>query len=247
MYYVYVLESVRNPDELYVGSTIDLKSRFKEHNLGKVLSTKRYSPWKLIYYEAYLTEKMARSREQKLKHYGNGMRELKKRIGKDKHKSGAGFTLIELLVVIAIIALLSSVALIAFMTARAKARDTRRLADITQMNTALELYFANFKGYPSGTGTGLPSGISPSYASSLPVTPTPADGGCDQISYNTLNGSIPAGYTGAVYYYFPSGTSYLGSDGATTVYPDYNYYFCLGNTTGNFSAGTHVLNPKGVR
>src|SRR3989338_8736347 len=54
-----------------------------------------------------------------------------------------GFTLIELLVVIGIIALLSTLAVVALNNARAKARDGKRVADVKQMQTALELYYAN--------------------------------------------------------------------------------------------------------
>ena len=80
MYYVYVLQSKLN-GQPYVGSTNNLKSRFKQHNNGKVISTKRYKPWKLIYYEAYESEQLARVREKRLKYNGNAMKELKKRIG----------------------------------------------------------------------------------------------------------------------------------------------------------------------
>jgi len=45
-------------------------------------------------------------REHRLKYNGNGIRELKKRIG--LFKSGAGFTLIELLIVIAVLGILSA-------------------------------------------------------------------------------------------------------------------------------------------
>src|SRR4051812_6455627 len=100
-----------------------------------------------------------------------------------KNPSRAGFTLIELLVVIAIIALLSSIALIAFQSARAKSRNVKRLGDMTQMNTALELYFATNKGYPSSTG-GLPVSLTPQFASSLPVAPAPSDGVCDGIFHS---------------------------------------------------------------
>jgi prepilin-type N-terminal cleavage/methylation domain-containing protein len=51
-----------------------------------------------------------------------------------------GFTLIELLVVISIISLLSSVILSSLSTARAKARDARRLQDMRTIQTAINLY-----------------------------------------------------------------------------------------------------------
>lgn len=158
-------------------------------------------------------------------------------------KTGVGFTLIELMVVIAIIALLTSIALIALMSARQKSRDAKRLSDMTQMNTGLELYFATFRGYPSSS-SGIPSALVPSYTSSLPRAPQPADGGCGSITYSP---PVPAGTYGSGYYYYPSGTAYLGSDGITPVYPSYSYYFCLGNQTGNFSPGAHMLTPQGVR
>ena len=51
-----------------------------------------------------------------------------------------GFTLIELLVVIAIIGILASVVLASLNSARKKSRDARRVADIKQIQLALELY-----------------------------------------------------------------------------------------------------------
>ena len=59
-----------------------------------------------------------------------------------------GFTLIELLVVIAIIGLLSTLAVVALGSARTKARDSKRLADLKQMQTALELYYTDNNAYP---------------------------------------------------------------------------------------------------
>lgn len=59
-----------------------------------------------------------------------------------------GFTLIELLVVIAIIGLLSSIVLTSLNSARVKARDARRLADINQLRIALELYADSNGKYP---------------------------------------------------------------------------------------------------
>ncbi len=80
MFYAHVLKS-NFVEEIYVGSTNDLRRRIKEHNNGVEISTKRYIPWALCYYEAYSTEKLARLREKRLKNNGNAIRELKKRIG----------------------------------------------------------------------------------------------------------------------------------------------------------------------
>ena len=68
-----------------------------------------------------------------------------------------GFTLIELLVVIAIIGLLSTLAIVALNSARQKSRDAKRVSDIKQVQTALELYFADQNGYPAGVNTTLGS------------------------------------------------------------------------------------------
>ena len=59
-----------------------------------------------------------------------------------------GFTLVELLVVISIIGLLSSIVLTSVNSARAKARDARRIADLNQIRTALEFYFDANGFYP---------------------------------------------------------------------------------------------------
>lgn len=68
-----------------------------------------------------------------------------------------GFTLIELLIVIAIIGLLSTLAVVALGSARVKARDSKRLADLKQLQTALELYYTDQNAYPPGTGIALGS------------------------------------------------------------------------------------------
>lgn len=167
-------------------------------------------------------------------------------------KYNTGFTLIELLVVIAIIALLSSIALIALTSAREKSRDTNRVANMEEMNNALELFFTSNKGYPSGT-VGIPQGMKPGYVSSLPVSPTPADGVCDGAVHNpnpALDSCTQADPSCASmpvnnYYYVASGTPY--SNNGLTVYPDYSYYFCIGDTTSSLAPGIHVITPRGVK
>ncbi len=65
-----------------------------------------------------------------------------------------GFTLIELLVVISIIGVISSVIFVNIKTARAKARDVRRLSDMHQMQIALDMYFNSFGRYPDSDFAG---------------------------------------------------------------------------------------------
>ncbi len=77
-FYVYVLQSLSGK-HLYVGSTHNLVKRLKEHNRGLVFSTKPCKPWKLIYYEACLSQKDAKRRESYLK-TSQGGRLLKRRL-----------------------------------------------------------------------------------------------------------------------------------------------------------------------
>ena len=56
-----------------------------------------------------------------------------------KKTNQKGFTLIELLVVIAIIGLLSTMAVVSLNSARQKARDAKRVSDVKQISTVLQL------------------------------------------------------------------------------------------------------------
>jgi putative endonuclease len=79
-HYVYILRSIQFK-KLYIGYTSrKLNVRLEEHNSGKTFFTSQYTPWKLIYFEGYLTEKQARAREKMLKQYGSSWQKLKKRI-----------------------------------------------------------------------------------------------------------------------------------------------------------------------
>lgn len=61
-------------------------------------------------------------------------------------KNKNAFSLIELLVVISIMAILAGIGYISFRTARATARDGRRLADLKNIQTAVETYAADNNG-----------------------------------------------------------------------------------------------------
>jgi putative endonuclease len=75
MYYVYILKSDKN-GKLYKGFTNDLKRRIKEHESGNSTFTKNNRPWKLIYYEAFISKSDAKKEELFLKS-GKGKERIK--------------------------------------------------------------------------------------------------------------------------------------------------------------------------
>lgn len=82
-----------------------------------------------------------------------------------------GFTLIELLVVIAIIGILASVVLASLNSARQKARDSKRIGDLKQIQLALELYADSANAlYPATIYTAIST-----YLASTPYDPVGTD------------------------------------------------------------------------
>ena len=144
-------------------------------------------------------------------------------------KNKSGFTLIELLVVIAIIGLLSTLSVLALNTARARARDSKRVADVKQMQTALEMYFNDNNTYPASSivVSGGPL-ISPASSSTLiaiiPAPPKPVDG-------------ATCGST-----WFKDYTYTMDDSGAS-----YHIDYCLGSKTGSVTAGVHEATPGGIQ
>jgi len=72
-----------------------------------------------------------------------------------RHKSLTGFTLIELLVVISIVGALASIILASLNSARSKARDAKRISELKQLATALEMYYSNHGDYPPSSPGGV--------------------------------------------------------------------------------------------
>jgi len=168
--------------------------------------------------------------------------------GVSSAKEERGFTLIELLVVVAIIALLTSVALIAFMSARQKSRNAKRISDMVQMLNALELFNAQNKGYPNDTTPqdGIPDGVSLKFAATIPKAPLPPDSSICEANFSPCGGANqPACVTSNTYYYVPLGTCQVVN--GVSVCPDFSYYFCLGSKVGDFDEGVRILKPRGVQ
>jgi uncharacterized protein (TIGR02145 family)/prepilin-type N-terminal cleavage/methylation domain-containing protein len=140
----------------------------------------------------------------------------------------AGFTLIELLVVIAIIGLLATLSVIALSNARAKSRDSKRLADVKQLQTSLEMYYLQNSHYPTANEFNSGSIFSTSssngtttYMNIIPAAPEPNDGPCS-VSGN-----------GYVYTPIDNGLSYTIS-------------FCIGGGSNNLAAGQKCATPGGI-
>jgi type II secretion system protein G len=144
-------------------------------------------------------------------------------------KKAKGFTLIELLVVIAIIGLLSTLAVVALNNARQKSRDAKRVSDIKQVSTALELYFADQNGYPvDATGITLNSDIK---------CLSSDNGFAGTCSGTTYMGSTPTNPA-------PNGTAYIYTS-ATGA--DYMLTFTLEGQTGGLAVGAHTATPSGIQ
>ncbi len=59
MKYVYLLRSLSDPRQTYVGSTDDLKRRLEEHNNCKSPHTSKYQPWEIEVAIRFSDEKAA--------------------------------------------------------------------------------------------------------------------------------------------------------------------------------------------
>ncbi len=148
------------------------------------------------------------------------------------NKKKQGFTLIELLVVIAIIGLLSTLSILALNQARARARDAKRIADVKQIQTALELYYNEMGDYPA-QGSVTPgkaiAGTNGVYLAAVPTPPTPVDG--DRCGFDPATG----------YTYTMTGTGQLGN--AT-----YKLEYCLGATINGITGNVRqTASPAGIR
>lgn len=75
MFYVYIIYS-KKINKYYVGYSSNLKERIRKHNCGSSKYTSKGTPWKLIYYEVFLSNIDARKEEKFLKS-GKGRERLK--------------------------------------------------------------------------------------------------------------------------------------------------------------------------
>ena len=149
-------------------------------------------------------------------------------------KNNKGFTLIELLVVIAIIGLLSTLAVVSLNNARAKARDAKRVSDVKQLSTLLEMESANSEDGSYATA------VTVCNLAALPVVLSTCEvGGQDITSYNDPQAAsattCTAASTAACNYTLHSITD-------TT----YRIYFYLEDGAGSVGSGVNCVTENGI-
>ena len=142
-----------------------------------------------------------------------------------------GFTLIELLVVIAIIGILASIVLASLDSARKKGRDARRIADVKQLQLALELYYDACNAFPTAltagvTGSACSGLVGPGYISTIPNDPTA--GPYAYAGYATAaNAPCVSYHLGASLE--TTGHSALSTDADATTTASTGYVLCTGS------------------
>ncbi|MBU1132506.1 GIY-YIG nuclease family protein [Patescibacteria group bacterium] len=67
MYFVYIIQSINSPKQLYTGFSENIDNRLEEHNKGKSAHTNRFRPWKILYHCAFTDKKKASAFEKYLK------------------------------------------------------------------------------------------------------------------------------------------------------------------------------------
>ena len=115
-----------------------------------------------------------------------------------RHVTRSGFSLVELLVVISIIGLLSVITSVTVSNVRKSARDTKRMGDMRQLATALDMYSIDNAAYPPcADGNSMDAGsswytcLAPALSTYMAVVPVDPGGSSSYgYNYSTPNGKI---------------------------------------------------------
>lgn len=145
-----------------------------------------------------------------------------------------GFTLIELLVVIIIIALLAVTAAVGYSRQTIKARETRRISDVSLIANAVDLrasdtgsYLAQATDPALSAATALASLVTDGYLKSIPADPKPKAPGhvtvyCREYGYHNpydSNESFKGQAIGTRLYAITFGAEIAGSGGTQNTHP----------------------------
>ncbi|MGB9848060.1 MAG: type II secretion system protein [Minisyncoccia bacterium] len=130
-----------------------------------------------------------------------------------------GFTLIEMLVVIAVIGLLAALILVGLSSFRTRGRDTRRIADLKEVQNGLEVYYMKNGTYPTGinTWTDLENALTSAGIGITSIPKDPTNGSPYQYVYG-VDGTGQHYVIGATIEDPDANTSLLQNDLDGTVY-----------------------------
>jgi general secretion pathway protein G len=172
--------------------------------------------------------------------------------------SQRGITLIQTLVLVGIVGIVILIFTVLLAGERKKSRDNIRVANIKQVQAALELFYSQNGSYPS-TASGptrgnsghnwLPNmedhGITDTFNKFLPqelIAPLPADSAICRAS-KPCNGDTAAVANDFCYTAYPAGCSAAGDVKCN----DFLLDFCLGKNVGGLSAGRHSITKTGMK
>ena len=158
-----------------------------------------------------------------------------------RRSSRRGFTLLELLISTTIIALISSIGMVSYEKVKINARDAKRVSDIKQIQTSLEIFFESHGYYPPDRIYGPEGEIL-----GMPETKYLTDVGFAPKESGTTYIILPKNP-------LPNGSNYVyrsinrnGSDCDTGDCEAYVLLFTLERPQGRLLAGPHAITPEGV-
>ena len=79
MQYVYILKSLKFPEQEYIGTTLSIEQRLDQHNNGESKHTNKFRPWEMVWYCAFNNKQAAFDFEKYLKSH-SGRAFTKKRL-----------------------------------------------------------------------------------------------------------------------------------------------------------------------
>lgn len=124
-----------------------------------------------------------------------------------------GFTLIELLIVITIIAIIAAISLTSYQKVQQNGRDAKRQADLKQVQSTLEQYFADQFFYPFGV---LPFGDALKNSTGHPNPPVTLKTYLNKLPCDPLTDNCDPNIDVVRYCYKPLFNNTEGCDNSTT-------------------------------